>query len=562
MKRSNSYIKLFISTFLLIFLFQSNTYSQDGTNFDFSYDSVGNYYGWKGYQGTSNGTQALVNSWTYFNDPTTCVWQGAHCFVVNSNQNEYDIQAGGTNIRKIPTGYTRSTQINCAQDMYNANKLTYDLLLNDTNCLLTFNYALIIQEANHGGYNDPTFRIEVLELDTSDNPIGLIEPCATFEVSGRIPTPTGWGETGGSIIWQNWRQISMNLTSFLSQKVRVSIILSSCAWGGHWAYGYFVGKVATPELTLNGENGDTVAVIEAPSGFKKYEWFANPLDLPESQLNTIATGTPSFESTATATIPANNKFAITSQLYNTYGNKYFVRLTSLTDQTNSCQTYIKQVTYPLNTNLIDTICQGDIYTNYGFNADSTGIYTNQIAINGTNITYTLDLTVKATIAPTNLVTNSSSNCIQLAWQGSSSSYKIYRYENLIGITNNTIFTDTNVIEGNNYCYKVTAINEDCESDFSNQACQTCLGLNDIENQETKINIYPNPTNDKTILNVIGLKEDADVIIYDLSGKKIKSYRLKQGQKELEIDVNGFATGVYNVNIINLNCNITKKLVIK
>ena len=179
---------------VLMILFSFNiAYSQTGINFDFAAGAVGNYSGWRAYQGVANGTQALVSSWTPNNDPTAIMWQGEHCFVINSNLNDYDAQAGGTNIKKIPTGYIRSTQINCAQNMYNSSKLTYDLLINDTNCLLTFNYSMIMQEANHGGYEDPTFRIEVLELDASDNPAGLIDPCATFEVSGRTPVPAGWG---------------------------------------------------------------------------------------------------------------------------------------------------------------------------------------------------------------------------------------------------------------------------------------------------------------------------------------------------------------------------------
>jgi len=571
MERSNSYIKLFISTFLLIFLFQSNTYSQDGTNFDFAYDSVGNYYGWKGYQAqnespdSGGSTTITFSPWIAYNNPSDVMLGGAHCFEINSNINEYDPELGDSLLKKIPNGYIRSTRINCipitGSSDANSNMLTYDLLLNDTNCLVTFNFAMVLMAPGHDGFANPFFKIDVVELDTVGQEIGLIESCATFYARGEIPTPDGFQNFSNGI-WQNWKELSLNLKEYINQKVRIKILVASCSYSAHWAYGYFVGKVATPELILNAGNGDTVATIEAPSGFKKYEWFANPLDLPESQLNTIATGTPIFESTANSTVPADNKLAITSSLYNTYGNKYFVRLTSLTDQTNSCQTYIKQVTYPLNTNLIDTICKGDIYTNYGFNADSTGIYTNQITINGTSTTYTLYLTVKETIAPTNLVTNSSSNCIQLAWQGNASSYKIFRFDDLIGITNNTIFTDTNVIEGNNYCYKVTAIINNCESEFSNQACQTCLGLNDISTNDFNVILYPNPTNDKTILNVIGLKEDADVIIYDLNGIKIKSYRLKQGQKELEIDVNDFASGVYNVNIINLICNITKKLIIQ
>ncbi|MFA6199956.1 MAG: T9SS type A sorting domain-containing protein [Bacteroidales bacterium] len=574
MKRSNSYIKLFISTFLLIFLFQTNTYSQDGTNFDFAYGTAGSYFGWKAYQAQNISSSSTISftPWVEFTDPTTCTWTyygtTDNCFVINSDLNAYDTIAGGANIKKIPTGYTRSTRINCPVPGANANMLTFDILLNDTNCLLTFNYALVIEAPGHSGYENPFFKIDIVRLNALEQENGLINSSATDEVIGQTPAPSGWGTFSGGI-WQNWKQLAFNLKEYVNQKVRVKIILAACVPSGHFGYGYFVGKVATPELTLNYGNGDTIAVLESPSGFQKYEWFrATSAGMTETQMAAIAAvpNNALYTSTATATISANNKFNILNTMYATNGGNYFVKITSpSSSSTNPGHvSYIQRVVNNTqNINTYDTICYGDIYTNYGLNTDTSGIYTHQYTINDSNISLTVNLAVRDSIArPTNLVTNSTSEYIQLAWQGNASSYKIFRFDDLIGITNNTMFTDTNVVGGNNYCYKVTAIINNCESEFSNISCQTCLGLNTISTNDFNVMLYPNPTNDKTILNVVGLKEDADVIIYDLSGRKIKSYRLKQGQKELEIDVNGFSTGVYNINIINLNCNITKKLIIK
>ena len=56
--------------------------------------------------------------------------------------------------------------------------------------------------------------------------------------------------------------------------------------------------------------------------------------------------------------------------------------------------------------------------------------------------------------------------------------------------------------------------------------------------------------------------DANVIVYDIMGKAIKTYKLNANQKSLEIELNGFASGIYNVKVINSDCNITKKLIVK
>ena len=86
----------------------------------------------------------------------------------------------------------------------------------------------------------------------------------------------------------------MNLTSYQSENVRIKITLAGCEPTGHYAYGYFVGRVGPSALTVNAcGNGDTAAVITAPSGFQKYEWFRAPsAGITESQMASISdTGT-------------------------------------------------------------------------------------------------------------------------------------------------------------------------------------------------------------------------------------------------------------------------------
>ncbi|MFA6367093.1 MAG: T9SS type A sorting domain-containing protein, partial [Bacteroidales bacterium] len=75
-------------------------------------------------------------------------------------------------------------------------------------------------------------------------------------------------------------------------------------------------------------------------------------------------------------------------------------------------------------------------------------------------------------------------------------------------------------------------------------------------------LYPNPTDNKAILEIEGLTNQYDVIVYDLHGRTIKSYRLNLGEKKLEIDVKGFANGVYNIKIVNDKNSITKKLIVR
>lgn len=341
--------KTIIIALLMMFLSINYGYSQtNGDNFDFNLYTPGNYAGWRGYQAQTSSTTSAISfsTWTPFNDPTTCFWQGAPCFVINSNVNQFDFTV--PTLKRIPTGYSRSTQINCAQNNRNSNRLSYDLDVTDQNCLLTFNYAMVLEAPGHSGYQNPFFQIEVVSLNmSSGSPVEgpRLEPCAFFEVIGQNnPMPAGWGTFSGGI-WQDWRQVSMNLTNYLGERVRIKVTLAGCSPSAHWAYGYFVGRVAPSVLNVNAcGNEGNAATIEAPSGFYSYEWYVNTGDAPESQLAALAI--PSnllYSSTATATVPANNIFNLTTATYTANGENYFVKVTSPSSSTTipGCVAYMK-----------------------------------------------------------------------------------------------------------------------------------------------------------------------------------------------------------------------------
>ena len=140
-------------------------------------------------------------------------------------------------------------------------------------------------------------------------------------------------------------------------------------------------------------------------------------------------------------------------------------------------------------------------------------------------------------------------------------FELYRNDTLITIIQELEYIDSNLIHGNNYCYKIKALNGYCESDLSNEACKTFLDINTVETNNFNAYLYPNPTENKTTLRIDGLKENALVRIYDITGRLIKTLELNANDKELEIDVQNLVKGVYNIRITNSTINITKKLIV-
>jgi len=212
---------------------------------------------------------------------------------------------------------------------------------------------------------------------------------------------------------------------------------------------------------------------------------------------------------------------------------------------DTTQTIIAQ-SLPDTNSLISYIAQ---VTNYNGSIYCTSSDTINLIVNSTPST------------PINLNIETQTSSFLINWQSNAQTYELYRNDTLIAITQELEYIDTNLILGNTYCYKIKALNGYCESVFSNQECKTYLDINTIETNSYNAYLYPNPTDNKTTLRVEGLKENALVKIYDLTGRLVKTLELNANDKELEIDVQNLVKGVYNIRITNSTINITKKLIV-
>lgn len=89
-----------------------------------------------------------------------------------------------------------------------------------------------------------------------------------------------------------------------------------------------------------------------------------------------------------------------------------------------------------------------------------------------------------------------------------------------------------------------------------QNCAT-LGVNDFDTNANSIKIFPNPTDD--ILN-FSINEEAEVSIYNVSGKKINSNTLTKENNTVSLQSQ--SNGVYIVEINSNNQRTTQRIVKK
>ncbi len=122
----------------------------------------------------------------------------------------------------------------------------------------------------------------------------------------------------------------------------------------------------------------------------------------------------------------------------------------------------------------------------------------------------------------------------------------------LGIVNTTNLTvelsNINVINSDGLYYQVEG---------THSINISLSAANDIENflDYDTYRIYPNPTDSKFILNSMNTSEDF-AIITDLTGKKIHSLIVKPGLNE--IDLSGYATGIYLLTLNHQTYKLLKK----
>ena len=163
-----------------------------------------------------------------------------------------------------------------------AEALYYTLDVRTTNCLLTFYYAIVVQTPGHSLAVDPSFIIRVAgdTIYHSNNWQQISDTfcysVSSFEAQNGVD---GWHSYGDSInggVYRDWHKVTINLSKYLYETVRIEIYMSDCAYGGHYGYCYVTGDCQSPAFRITGCNAGTsqeVSTITAPADMINYVWY-------------------------------------------------------------------------------------------------------------------------------------------------------------------------------------------------------------------------------------------------------------------------------------------------
>ena len=161
------------------------------------------------------------------------------------------------------------------------------------------------------------------------------------------------------------------------------------------------------------------------------------------------------------------------------------------------------------------------------------------------------------------VSNITATSAEVSWNGSASNYEVRLNGGVAETVTTTSKTFTNLTEETEYIVEVRAVCSDSESEWDTVRFTTASnsGLEQVASS-MEVLIYPNPAKDKAVLRLSGLMEDARLIVGDIQGKIVMSDSIAKGSERYELDLKGFASGVYSVTIVSGNNKTTHKLIVE
>lgn len=172
--------------------------------------------------------------------------------------------------------------------------------------------------------------------------------------------------------------------------------------------------------------------------------------------------------------------------------------------------------------------------------------------------------------PQNLSANAiNETSISLSWTSAknATSYNVYCGTNKLANVTTTSYLAEGLNADTEYCFTITAVNGETESEKSAEACTKTkeqenqeeeededVGLNELS---SSINIYPNPVNDKLYIEADIEIEEA--VVYDVFGRQQDNWTTGQ-QGKVAVDVSKLDAGVYFVKIKTAEGEIVKRIV--
>lgn len=210
--------------------------------------------------------------------------------------------------------------------------LNYDMKVTSQNALVYLYYAIVAQSPTHGQSGNPTFIIRAMKKNASgeyvqisdtmasymsttpDNP-GSSGVCANIQschIEDGYAEDGKWHSAGSSyntVVYKDWERLTINLSNYLYDTVRIQVVIYDCMAAFHYAYAYIAGECRPMALTP-ASAADNHTALTAPRGMARYEWAVSEYGVSNPTTNLINGQANDYFTFRTLTVDNNGHPAV------------------------------------------------------------------------------------------------------------------------------------------------------------------------------------------------------------------------------------------------------------
>ncbi len=175
----------------------------------------------------------------------------------------------GNNIPVVAPGGSFSARLGNSNTGSEAEQLRFSLIVDESNALFVYKYAVVFEDPNHTPEQQPRFEISMFNEDGDPIDCGIYNVYSGAGIPGFETITNGWGD---DIHYKNWTTVGMDLTSYMGQEVTIVFSTGDCSQGGHYGYAYIDCFCSPLQLTTDFCPGLGTTTLTAPVGFESYLW--------------------------------------------------------------------------------------------------------------------------------------------------------------------------------------------------------------------------------------------------------------------------------------------------
>lgn len=154
-------------------------------------------------------------------------------------------------IWNFPTGNTTSVRLGNKGVKFGKESMAKVITVTPTNSLLSFSYAMVVENPGHSQNSDPSFRVNILDASNI-----LINYNSLVNLGGNginfISSAHPLLKNYNGIQYKDWTCVTVDLSSLIGQTIIIEFENRDCWRGGHWGYSY-IDNIC---IGCEGANGD------------------------------------------------------------------------------------------------------------------------------------------------------------------------------------------------------------------------------------------------------------------------------------------------------------------